>query len=156
MLVISVLGVKIMGIFDKVNDASRGISEKAKGISELGNLKRKILYEEERIVEIFADIGKLYYKGRDENLDEITVLCTDVDTRRRRIKKLKMEFYNIKGFKICPDCGAEVIDKFKFCNVCGAKILTPEDEDFFYDEIDTMEKPSLRKTILEVNPSSSI
>lgn len=145
-----------MGIFDKVNDASRGMSEKAKGISELGNLKRKILYEEERIVEIFADIGKLYYMGADEHLEEIGTLCTDVDTRRRRIKKLKMEFYNIKGFQICPSCNAEVNDKFKFCNVCGAKILTPEDEDFFYDEIDTLDKSSMRKPILEVNPSSSI
>ena len=144
------------GIFDKVNDASREISAKARGISELGNLKRKILYEEERIVEIFADIGKLYYKGVDENQEEITVLCDDIDTRRRRIKKLKMDFYNIKGFNICPDCNAEVNEKFKFCNICGSKILTPEDEDFFYDEIDTVDKSSNRKPILEVNPSSSI
>ena len=47
-----------MGILDKFNDASRGVSEKAKNISEGNNLKRKILYEEERIVEIFTDIGK--------------------------------------------------------------------------------------------------
>ena len=145
-----------MGIFDKVNDASRGISAKAKGISELGNLKRKILYEEERIIEIFADIGKLYYKGVEEHLDEIKTLCEDIDTRRRRIKKLKMEFYNIKGFNICPECNAEVDEKFKFCNNCGAKMITSDDEDFFCDEIDTADNTSKRRSILEVNPSSSI
>ncbi|EWM54657.1 hypothetical protein [Ruminococcus flavefaciens] len=53
-----------MGILDKFNDASRGVSEKAKSISEANNLKRKILYEEERIVEIFTDLGKKYYKNQ--------------------------------------------------------------------------------------------
>ena len=59
-----------MGILDKFNDASRGVSEKAKSISEANNLKRKILYEEERIVEIFTDLGKKYYKQKDQE-DEI-------------------------------------------------------------------------------------
>ena len=49
-----------MSILDKFNDASKGVSDKAKNISEANNLKRKILYEEERIVEIFTDIGKKY------------------------------------------------------------------------------------------------
>ena len=47
-----------MGIFDRMSDASRGVSEKMANLSEVQNLKRKILYEEERIVEIFADLGK--------------------------------------------------------------------------------------------------
>ena len=42
-----------MSIFDKIGDVSKGASDKAKSISEANNLKRKILYEEERIVEIF-------------------------------------------------------------------------------------------------------
>ena len=49
-----------MGILDMFNDVSRGVNDKAKNISEANNLKRKILYEEERIVEIFTDIGKKY------------------------------------------------------------------------------------------------
>ena len=49
-----------MGLLDKFSDAQKGVSEKAKSISEANNLKRKILYEEERIVEIFTDIGKRY------------------------------------------------------------------------------------------------
>ena len=47
-----------MSILDKFTDVSRGVSEKTKSMSEANNLKRKILYEEERIVEIFGDIGK--------------------------------------------------------------------------------------------------
>ena len=46
-----------MGILNKFNDVSKGVNDKAKSISEANNLKRKILYEEERLVEIFTDIG---------------------------------------------------------------------------------------------------
>jgi epoxyqueuosine reductase QueG len=49
-----------MGIADvvgSIGSTATGVADKAKSISEVGNLKRKIAYEEERIVEIFADIG---------------------------------------------------------------------------------------------------
>ena len=52
-----------MGIFNKigdaVSDASRNMNEKTKNLSDTGNLKRKIIYEEERILEIFSQF--MYY-----------------------------------------------------------------------------------------------
>ena len=119
-----------MGILNKFNDVSKGVNDKAKSISEANNLKRKILYEEERIVEIFTDIGKKYYKNPNEDPNVLKVLCDDIDTRRRRIKRMRYEFNQIKGYKICPKCGAEVNDKFQFCGVCGARLPDADDEDF--------------------------
>lgn len=141
-----------MGIFDKVNDAGRGVSEKAKNISELNNLKRKIAYEEERILEIYADIGKMYYKTKTENEAELKQLCEDIEIRKRRIKKMKMEFYNIRGYKICPVCNAEVNEKFQFCGSCGAKLPSVDDEDFFSEEMD--EKGAY--AALKANPSGTV
>ena len=119
-----------MGILNKFNDVSKGVNDKAKSISEANNLKIKILYEEERIVEIFTDIGKKYYKNPNEDPNVLKVLCDDIDTRRRRIKRMRYEFNQIKGYKICPKCGAEVNDKFQFCGVCGARLPDVDDEDF--------------------------
>ena len=119
-----------MGILDKFNDVSRGVNDKAKNISEANNLKRKILYEEERIVEIFTDIGKKYYKNPDEDPNVFRVLCEDIDTRRRRIKKMRFELNSMRGYKICPKCDAEVNEKFQFCGVCGARLPDSDDEDF--------------------------
>ena len=119
-----------MGILNKFNDVSKGVNDKAKSISEANNLKRKILYEEERIVEIFTDIVKKYYKNPNEDPNVLKVLCDDIDTRRRRIKRMRYEFNQIKGYKICPKCGAEVNDKFQFCGVCGARLPDADDEDF--------------------------
>lgn len=115
---------------DVVNSASKGASDKAKNMSELSNLKRKISYEEERIMEIFADIGKTYYLNPDCDKEELQKLCTDIKIRRRRrINRLKFDYNNIKGCKICPKCGAEVNSKFQFCGACGTNIPDPNFEE---------------------------
>ena len=119
-----------MGIIDKFNDAQRVVAEKSKTAAEVSNLKRKILYEEERIVEIFADIGKKYYKNPNDDPASFKILCDDIDTRRRRIKRMRQELNNIKGYKICPKCDAEVNDRFTFCGRCGARLPEVEDTDF--------------------------
>ena len=119
-----------MGFMDTLSGAGRGVSEKAKNVSEVNNLKRKILYEEERIVEVFADIGKKYYKNPDEDPQVLKALCEDIDTRRRRIKKMRFELNQIRGYKICPKCDAEVNEKFQFCVVCGARLPDVDDEYF--------------------------
>lgn len=116
-----------MGIMDTFANASRGMGEKAKNASEVNNLKRKILYEQERIVEVFADIGKKYYKNPEEAPAVLKVLCDDVDTRRKRIMQMRKELNAIRGFKICPKCDTEVNEKFPYCSACGAKM--PDDED---------------------------
>ena len=121
-----------MSILDMVNATSKGVSEKTKNMQELANLKRKIIYEKERIAEIFAEIGEKYYdKAPDEtDFSDLRVLCDDIDTRKRRIQKMLFNVNNMRGYKICPQCKSEVNVKFKFCGACGARIPEPEDEDF--------------------------
>ena len=119
-----------MGILDALGNVSKGASDRAKSMSEANNLKRKILYEEERIVEIFTDIGKKYYKDPDGDPADLKVLCDDIDTRRRRIKKMRFELNGIRGYKICPKCDAEVNERFQFCGRCGARLPDMDDEDF--------------------------
>ena len=119
-----------MGFFDAIGSVGKGASDKAKNLSEANNLKRKILYEEERIVEIFTDLGKKYYKDPDGEGSELKALCDDIDQRRRRIKKMRYELNGIRGYKICPKCDAEVNERFQFCGRCGARLPDIEDEDF--------------------------
>ena len=119
-----------MGLLDTIGSVGKGASERAKNVSEANNLKRKILYEEERIVEIFTDLGKKYYKNPDGDPSELKLLCDDIDQRRRRIKKMRYELNGIRGYKICPKCDAEVNERFQFCGRCGARLPDIEDEDF--------------------------
>lgn len=97
--------------------------------NEIANLKRKIAYEDERIVEVFADIGKKYYKNPNDDPATLRELCEDIDSRRRRIKRMLIELNNLRGYRLCPKCDAEVSGKFQFCGVCGAKFPTVDDDE---------------------------
>lgn len=130
-----------MGILDKIGGAGKSVTDKTKSMSDAGNLKNKILYEEERIIEIFQEIGKLYYKDPKANVAKMDEFCADIDTRRRRIMKMKVEYNQIKGYKVCPKCGTRLTDKFQFCGKCGAKLPDMDDESYsalnmegFYEE----------------------
>ena len=121
-----------MSILDVVNATSRSVNEKTKNMQEVANLKKKITYERERIYEVFAEIGEKFYNMDPNNQDfsELRVLCDDVNTRKRRIKKMMFSLHNMRGFKICPQCKAEVNGKFKFCGSCGARIPEPDEAEF--------------------------
>ncbi len=116
-----------MGILNKIGDASKSVTERTIGMADLGNLKRKIAYEEERILEIFGDIGRIYYKSPQKE-DELKDLCKDIDVRRRRIRKMKFEMQGLKGKRACPTCQSEVPEKYSFCGVCGKKFPISEDD----------------------------
>ncbi|MDE6035601.1 MAG: zinc ribbon domain-containing protein [Ruminococcus sp.] len=139
-----------MSILDKFNDAQRVVAEKSKTAAETNNLKRKILYEEERIVEIFADIGKKYYKNPNEDPESFKILCNDIDTRKRRIKRMKYELISIRGSKICPKCNCEVEQNNKFCGRCGAPLPETEEVDFSFMEPEDAEPYSKVATIEEI------
>lgn len=68
-----------MSFLDKVTDAGKGVTGKMQNYSEVNNLRRKILYEEERIIEIFADIGKNTTRIRKKIL-RFSVLCVKILT----------------------------------------------------------------------------
>lgn len=119
-----------MKIFERVGESGKGVADRAKNITEISNMKRKIVYEEERINEIFADIGKKYYKGRLNAVNDFDAICDDIDTRRLRIKKMKYEINLMRGFKVCIKCDSEISEKFMYCGVCGAKLPSPDDDNF--------------------------
>ncbi|GHU53312.1 hypothetical protein FACS1894132_05120 [Clostridia bacterium] len=115
---------------------STGVGGYLKNNAEIANLKRKIAYEDERIVEVFADIGKKFYKNPNDDPAVFRQLCEDIDSRRRRIRRMMFELNNLRGYRLCPKCDAEVSGKFQFCGVCGAKLPSADEDDFIevFDE----------------------
>ena len=111
-----------MGIFDKVGETINTTADKAKSISELSNLKKRLQYEEERIEEIFSEIGKKYFEEPIQNKKLLDSLCEDIVTRQKRIKRMNFELNELKGIKVCEHCGTQIDEKFMFCGVCGAKL----------------------------------
>lgn len=110
-------------IFDKLSGASKGVADMSKNASDTNNLKRKIAYEQERILEVMQEIGKHYYSNPN---GDYTALCEDIDDRKRRINSMRNELQSIKGFRICSKCGTKFDEKytFEFCGKCGTKLVS--------------------------------
>ena len=106
-----------MGLFDKVNQMSRSVSESSKNAAETSNLKKKIAYEQERIQEQLQEIGRLFYENPDGDHKAELEVCADIDDRKRRIASMQ-------GVRVCSKCGARFDEKyaFAFCGQCGAKL----------------------------------
>ena len=111
-------------------DTGKGVADKAKNIPEISNIKKKIIYEEDRILELLADIGRKYYIAHEIDKEAFDKICEDITTRRIRIKKMKFEINMMKGFKVCLKCDSEINAKFEFCGVCGARLPNIDDEEF--------------------------
>ncbi len=108
-------------IIDKIKGASANVTDMSKTASDTGNLKKKIMYEQERIQEVMTEIGKQYYANPKADL---TALCEDIDDRKRRINSMKTELHSLKGFRVCGTCGTKFDEKytFEFCGKCGTRL----------------------------------
>jgi ribosomal protein L40E len=118
-----------MGVLDFVNGVTTGVSKKTKNVSESNNLKKKMLYERERITEIFTEIGEKFYNDQNGDHSELIALCENIDQRKRRIQKMNVEVNAIKGKKVCPKCRAKFDDDLDFCGKCGTKLIVLEGEE---------------------------
>ena len=117
-----------MGILQFAGDVQKNISNKTKNVSESNNLKKKIKYEQDRIQEIFLQIGEGFYNDKNGDHKEIIKLCKDVDDRKRRIKNMKVEANALKGIRICPKCNSKFDDTQEYCGHCGTKLIVYQGE----------------------------
>ncbi len=117
-----------MGLFDKMNQVSKSVTETSRSAAETSNLKKKIAYEKERIQEIYLEIGKKFYENPNGAHKEELALCADIDDRKRRILSMQGDLSQLKGIRICKNCGARFDEKytFSFCGNCGAKLDAEE------------------------------
>ncbi len=118
-----------MGLFDKVNQVSKSVSGSSKNAAESSNLRKKILYERERIQEIYTEIGKAFCEDPHGDHKAEIAMCEDIADRKRRIESMQGDLSQIKGIRICGSCGARFDEKytFDFCGNCGAKLAAVEE-----------------------------
>ncbi len=116
-----------MGVFDKVGDTlssvSKDVVNKAKTGSDVNKIKQQIVYEEERITDFYTQLGKIYYTDKSANpTEQYAKMCSEIESRTARVERLKMQINNLKGIKICKNCGSVVANNFTFCGICGTKL----------------------------------
>lgn len=135
-----------MDFFNKLGDtivsATQGVSEKAKGMTDIAKLQYEMKTKEEFLNKKYQEIGKMFYQTNKEAFpDEYTELFDEVEATVGKIGELKDKIATLKGGKTCPKCGAMVGNVAAFCSECGAKM-----EDIFEEEDDVTEDVEVEKT----------
>lgn len=113
----------LMGFFDDLKATAKsemdGVKKNVKAAqlqSELNDLKRAE-------TEIYAEIGRAAVADAGvERFGDAGVRLLDV---QEKIIAKEAEISEVNGpqaEKVCPSCGAEILDDMKFCGKCGAKL----------------------------------
>ena len=85
--------------------------------------------KKERIQEIYLEIGKRnFMKIRMVHIKKNWHFARISMTERRRILSMQGDLSQLKGIRICKNCGARFDEKytFSFCGNCGAKLDAEE------------------------------
>lgn len=91
-----------MEFFDKIGETittkGREVSDKAKDIAEVANLKGQIHTCEELIKKRYTEIGKIYYEKHGSTPEEEYIdACKDIENAQNTVVDLQARIREIKG-----------------------------------------------------------
>lgn len=91
-----------MDFFDKIGETittkGREVSDKARDMAELANLKGQIHTCEELIKKRYTEIGKIYYEKHGSTPEEEYIdACKDIENAQNTIVDLQARIREIKG-----------------------------------------------------------
>lgn len=127
-----------MGFFDdlgkKVTDAGQKTVQKTKEMSEVARVNSLISQNENRINNIYYQIGKLYVNIHEFDYEEeFEGMISQVIELEQQISEFRKQIQEIKGIQFCEKCGAEVARGVAYCSSCGAVMPRPEKQEYYED-----------------------
>ena len=119
-----------MGFFDqigkKASEMYQGAKDKTTQISSEFKLKSKISDEKNKILDNYAEIGKLvfeeYIKNSDGFSNEVANKCREIIASKESIENLNKEIMTLKDTISCSKCGEIISKDSDFCSKCGNAI----------------------------------
>lgn len=114
-----------MGFFDdfgkKVTDAGQKAMQKTQEISEVARVNSLISQNENKINNVYYQIGKLFVSIYGEDCKpEFAGMVTTIAELEQQNLAYRKQIQDIKGIQHCKKCGAEVQKGVAFCSSCGA------------------------------------
>ncbi len=130
-------------------------AKKAKDTAEIFQLKAEIRGEKQKINELYAAIGAVYFKNhRDESEDEYKMFFPGIESAMAHITELEEKLKQLDNTEKCPCCNALVKKGDAFCSKCGAALHQEEAEEEKADAVteddfvpeETAEEPAKEQT----------
>ncbi len=107
----------------KISKASYSTMQKAKDMSELTKLNMAVSESENRIREIYEEIGQIIYKSyQEEPIGEVEKQITELNELERAIEACKLQIRAINAEYSCPKCGGKIKQEMVYCSNCGLRL----------------------------------
>ena len=121
-----------MTFFDEISKNLTGYGKeaarKAKDAAQVLQLKAQIRGEKQKINELYAAIGAVYFKNhRDDSEDEYKIFFPEIESAMVHVAELEKKLSQLDTTEKCPCCGASVKKGDSFCSKCGTPIQKEED-----------------------------
>jgi len=120
------VNVKAEEIINKGRDITDIACQKSLEMIERTKIQYKIQDSKLQARNRYIELGKIAYEliksGEIKADSRMKILESDIDRANYRIKLLMRELCEIKGAKVCPQCGNLCPEKAKFCSECAASL----------------------------------
>ena len=131
--------------------------EKAVNLSEELKLKSKIGVLNDKIEELYIEIGKIVYnevkEGKEVAKEDVVEKCEKISEHKNEIQKIENNILALKNVAKCVNCGEELELGDSFCSKCGSKqpeVEKVEIKDESEEVVKNAEVVTIAETTVEV------
>lgn len=135
-------------------------AKKAKDAAQVLQLKAQLRGEKQKINELYAAIGAVYFKNhREDSDDEYKMFFPEIENAMAHIAELEEKISQLDTTEKCSCCGAVVKKGDSFCSKCGAPIQKEDkadeqdkvvtEDDFVPEETEEAAKEPVKEAIEE-------
>ncbi len=110
-------------ITEKVNKITSTITSKAQETIDLAKLQSAIQKAKQDSEENYKEIGRIYYENFALEENELFAdQIAKIKENDAKVASLQEQVHQLKGTKVCDDCGKELKHNMSFCPYCGSKL----------------------------------
>ena len=138
---------------DEAVKIGKHVIDKANGAVNVAKLNYAINDTENKIKDIYAEVGKKLYMTRETGKlpeDEINKSFEKIDKLYEEIEALKEKSAELKSCVKCSECGNYNNPDSAFCSKCGAPVNADKDEAEDTEEIIEDEEEKTPETVKRV------
>lgn len=106
--------------------------DKTSTMVEGAKISAQISAEHREIDKLYQKIGETVYRKAMEKTidldDDLSAFVDEIRQRKEKTNSLKKDLADVRGQKVCPNCGELIPKEVAFCPKCGAPAPTAADE----------------------------
>lgn len=112
-----------MAFVDSVKDIFSQAGQSAKGLTDTAKLNHTISVTEDKINELYGQIGyTVYCQYSSDPVPAVKELVDQINALHTSIEECKAQIAAINNLDLCPNCKARVTKGASFCGACGFKM----------------------------------